>query len=114
MPKNDKGPSFQIGFVKSCGGFVVAMTRDAPIADMRASSRIRTYLGGRVTIVSELAAISCLVRDLSEGGAQLVLTGAEGLPNEIRLDIPRMKLATRAKVMWRQGDVCGVQFMRET
>jgi hypothetical protein len=89
------------------------MTCDAPTIDMRSSGRIRTYLGGRVTFISQLAAVSCLVRDISEGGAQLVMTGADGLPSEIQLDIPRINLATRAKVMWRNGDVCGVQFVRE-
>jgi hypothetical protein len=89
------------------------MTCDAPITELRSSTRIRTYLGGRVTFISQLAAVGCLVRDISEGGAQLVISGAEGLPSEIQLDVPRINLATRARVMWRNGDVCGVQFVRE-
>jgi hypothetical protein len=84
------------------------------MSDLRSSNRIRTYLGGRVTIAAKLSAVSCLVRDVSAGGAQLVMTGAEGLPGEIQLDIPRINLATRAKVVWRSGDVCGVQFLQET
>jgi hypothetical protein len=66
-----------------------------------------------VSFLAQVSATSCLVRDLSEGGAQIVMCGAEGLPSEFQLDIPRIKLATRAKVMWRKGDVCGVQFLRE-
>jgi hypothetical protein len=80
------------------------------MSDLRSSNRIRTYLGGRVTIVDHMSAV-CLVRDISTGGAQLVMTGAADLPSEIHLDIPRIKLATRAKIVWRNGDVCGVQFL---
>jgi PilZ domain len=87
------------------------MTPDHSLHDKRSSTRIRTYLGARVSFLSQIGAISCLVRDLSEGGAQLVVTGAEALPSEIELDIPRVKIATRARVMWRDGDVCGVQFL---
>jgi hypothetical protein len=84
------------------------------MTDMRSSNRIRTYLGGRVTISARVAAVGCLVRDISEGGAQLVMTGADDLPSEIELAIPRINLATRARVVWRNGDVCGVQFIGRT
>ncbi len=81
------------------------------MSDLRSSGRIRTYLGGRVTLADRTSAIGCLVRDMSTGGAQLVMMGAAELPSEIKLDIPRIKLATRARVVWRNGDVCGVQFL---
>jgi hypothetical protein len=89
------------------------MKRESPTSEMRSSGRVRTYFGGRVTLVSPLLGVNCLVRDLSEGGAQIVMSGVESLPNEIQITVPRINLATRARVVWRNGDVCGVQFLRD-
>jgi hypothetical protein len=76
----------------------------------RSAPRRRCYLGGRIAYANRFVTVNCLVRDISPKGARLVLPEAELLPSEFDLDI-REKKGFRARIVWRQGNVCGVEFL---
>ena len=77
----------------------------------RSSQRTRTILQGRVVFNDRFSLIECIVRDLSETGAQIAFSHPITLPSELELEIPRKQLSTRARVMWSKGKVHGLLFL---
>jgi PilZ domain len=80
----------------------------------RSSPRTRTILQGRVVFNDRFSLIECIVRDLSEIGAQIAFSHPITLPSELELEIPRKQLSTRARVMWSNGKVHGLLFLGAT
>jgi hypothetical protein len=80
--------------------------------ERRRQQRQKTYLGGQVAFRQRYCAIDCLVRNLSQDGARLVLSEGEWvLPTEFDLLIPHRGDSRAARIVWRnRGDV-GVQFL---
>jgi hypothetical protein len=76
----------------------------------RSSPRTRTILQGRVVFNNRFSLIECIVRDLSETGAQIAFSHPITLPSELELEIPKKQLSTRARVMWSNGKVHGLLF----
>jgi CheY-like chemotaxis protein len=79
--------------------------------DARLSARIRAYLGARVVFNNRFSTVDCMVRDISAGGAKLVFSGNDPVPQEFELHIPQKGLCYRARIVWRRGLSCGVQFL---
>lgn len=52
-----------------------------------------------------------LLLDVSAKGARLRLFATRELPVIIQLSVPRLNIATRARVVWRHGDLCGLEFL---
>ena len=52
--------------------------------------------------------IRCVVRDLSESGAKLVLEGAISLPGDFRLVIDGYHAPTHASLKWQNENEAGV------
>jgi hypothetical protein len=77
----------------------------------RSSPRNRTILQGRVVFNDRFSLIECIVRDLSENGAQIAFSHPISLPSELELEIPKKQLSTRARVMWSNGKVHGLLFL---
>lgn len=55
--------------------------------------------------------MDCLVRDLSQNGAKLVLSETAILPSYFDLIMPQKGFKLRAELMWRDGDRVGVIFL---
>lgn len=81
--------------------------------DARVSARVRSFLGARVVFNNRFPAVDCLVRDISAGGARLAFSGTDLVPHEFELQIPQKGLSYRARIVWRRGLTCGVQFLEE-
>jgi hypothetical protein len=79
--------------------------------DRRASARQRTYLQGYVYYNNRSAAADCLVRDLSDRGAKLLLSENVVIPDLIDLYIPKKAETFRARVQWRHGNEVGVAYV---
>jgi hypothetical protein len=84
------------------------------LMEHRSSPRTRTILQGRVVFNDRFSLIECIVRDLSETGAQIAFSHPITLPSELELEIPRKQLSTRARVMWSNGKVHGLLFLGAT
>ena len=55
--------------------------------------------------------MSCLVRDLSDEGARIILSQGVTIPDMIKLHIPQREKTFDAQVQWRRGDEIGLGFI---
>ena len=75
----------------------------------RSSQRHRTFKGGSIC-VANAPAIDCIVRNLSETGACLEVSGTIGIPDYFKIII-KPELVTRScEVAWRSAQRIGVRF----
>ena len=65
---------------------------------------------GHAQIIGRTGATNCVVRDLSESGARLGVSGRVKLPAEFDLWFVQRKLKLRVRIKWRNGDYVGVAF----
>jgi hypothetical protein len=63
---------------------------------------------GKIMISRPFSVIDCVVRDLSEGGACLEVSGKTGLPDSFELVFAGRRL--RCQVVWQSGRRMGVTF----
>jgi hypothetical protein len=80
------------------------------MAERRTSARKKSFLRGRILYNNRQNALDCLIRDLSERGANLVFADTTTIPEAIELYIPQKDQTLRAQVQWRAGDEVGVAF----
>lgn len=74
--------------------------------ERRREVRRRTFKSARIVFNSRQSTIDCIVRNLSEHGALLVVPTSLGVPKEFELwldDVTHL-----ARVVWRAGDRMGV------
>jgi PilZ domain len=74
----------------------------------RASSRVGVSLRAAITVSGNAPAISCIVRNLSEGGACLEMATTAGIPPTFRLSFENTCVTCR--VIWRTQANLGVTF----
>lgn len=80
------------------------------MSERRGSRRQKSFLRGFVYFDKRRGAMSCLVRDLSEQGARIILSEAVTIPDNVNLHIPQREETLRARVQWRRGDEIGLVF----
>jgi len=80
------------------------------VSERRQSTRRRTYLGGRASFEKLATSDSCLVRDLSTGGARVVLSGSTPMPNAFDLTLRESGETRQVQVIWRDGLQLGVAY----
>jgi PilZ domain-containing protein len=78
----------------------------------RASRRQKSFLRGVVYFDKRRSETACLVRDLSEDGARIVLSQTITIPNVIELQIPQREQTLSARVQWRRADEVGLSFSK--
>jgi hypothetical protein len=85
-------------------------TSPAPIVEPRRKrSRWRVLKGAQITFAHRTAAIDCMVRNLSDGGACLKVFSPIGIPDtfELRFDSNSIRCC---RVVWRKASQIGVEF----
>src|SRR5215468_1520627 len=82
-----------------------------PMAERRPIPRRRVLLGGVAASEDGAYTLNCLIRDLNEKGARIVVSGRQSLPEELYLVITRDHMAHRARLVWRKGDEAGLEFV---
>ena len=76
----------------------------------RHSKRFRAHHPAKIVFGPE-SMISCVVRDISMGGAQIAVQPHTPLPENFELFIAAHDLQVRrARVCWRRGDLAGLSF----
>jgi hypothetical protein len=80
-------------------------------AEGRRAPRERTFLPARVSF-GERGALStqCTVTQLSAVGARLNVPASVTMPDRFEVSIPQRGLNYRARLVWRKGDLVGVEF----
>jgi hypothetical protein len=80
--------------------------------ERRASRRQKSFLRGIVYFDKRRTQMACMVRDLSDSGARIVLSQAIALPDMIELQIPQREEMVSARVQWRRADEIGLAFTK--
>ena len=80
------------------------------MGERRTSTRKKSFLRGRVMYNNRQSAVECLIRDVSEHGANLIFSDTASIPEVVELYIPQKDQTFRAHVQWRSGDEVGVAF----
>ena len=80
--------------------------------ERRASRRQKSFLRGVVYFDKRRSETACLVRDLSEDGARIVLSQTITIPDVIELQIPQREQTLSARVQWRRADEVGLSFSK--
>ena len=75
----------------------------------RRAPRLRTLKGGSI-LFGTAPAIDCVIRNMSETGAQLAAQSSIGIPNEFKLLIKPELKKRDCRVVWRKLDKIGVRF----
>jgi len=72
--------------------------------------RKRTCLNGKLVYDRGVFTIDCSVRNISEGGAKVVVAGHQPLPSDLYLIVVKYCVAFRAKAMWANFPARGLKF----
>lgn len=80
------------------------------MSERRQSARLRALLGARACYNQRRVTLDCVVRNISEGGALLIVSDAVALPASFELEIAQRRRSYNAHVRWRSGTRVGVSF----
>ena len=69
------------------------------------------YAGAKIVVDKKNTAVNCVVFDVSEGGARIVLENDHAVPDRFLLLLAPNGATPRAcRVIWRNGAILGVAF----
>ena len=77
--------------------------------EKRRRTRQRTLKAGKIVFNDGQSVIDCRVRDLSLGGARLVVTTVVGVPDQFVLQVSGRPQQS-CRIVWRRADEIGVAF----
>jgi hypothetical protein len=86
------------------------MEDDRRETQRRAGPRKRTLKKGRIVFNNRRSVIDCTVRNLSDGGALLLVNSLIGIPDSFDLTIDSDSTTFAANVMWKRENRLGVKF----
>jgi hypothetical protein len=78
--------------------------------ERRSAPRSRVFFGGEILIDSDLRPVECHVKNVSNGGANVVVPAGDFLPEQFDLIIRKTNQKHRAVVTWRSGRQFGVAY----
>ncbi len=78
-------------------------------AEDRKEPRQRTYLGGKL-VYGDYFSLDCVVRDITDGGARVQISGEQAVPDQLYLVDLRSGIAYEARVIWRRYPQVGLAF----
>jgi hypothetical protein len=80
--------------------------------DQRKHTRIAWKRQGEVSSLTGNFICKCFVKDISPGGACLIIPVEELVPDYFRLNYGFEELTPKCRVRWRDGNEMGVEFFR--
>jgi hypothetical protein len=80
------------------------------MSDKRYAQRSRTFLKAEIDLNGGLSTLSCIVKDLSETGARVLVSEGIALPETFRIHLPKPDRWVQATLRWRRGEYIGVHF----
>jgi hypothetical protein len=66
--------------------------------------------GDGVLAVSATFTLDCIIRDVSDGGAKVVLAKSQLLPPDLYLVVVKYCVAFRARIVWQKFPARGLRF----
>ncbi len=87
------------------------MLMTPPGTNHRRSERMRSFMAARILYNKGMMKVDCTIRNTSDGGAKLEVSGSVTLPEHFDLHIPQRNVTRKVRLAWRQGDFCGVAYL---
>jgi hypothetical protein len=87
------------------------MNSFSPSREGRRFERMRTFMAARISYGNGANLLDCTIRNISEGGAKLQISGGVTLPGEFELIIPQRGVHRKVRLCWRSEDFCGVAYL---
>jgi hypothetical protein len=81
----------------------------SPMNERRKEARQRKFRAGKIVFDGK-SVIDCVVRNLTDTGANLELVTQIRIPDSFELTIPGSALAHKCRVIWREPKRIGVSF----
>lgn len=81
-------------------------------SNKRATDRRTVYRFARL-VLPDRSTVNCIIKDVSPGGAKVVIEGAITMPPKVILKIDQTGESKRAKVAWQRDTEVGLQFVVE-
>ena len=82
-----------------------------PVVDGRRAVRKRVILGAKVLYNEGAFSLDCRIRDISDGGARIVLSASSIIPTRVVLVDVRNSIAYEAEVVWLKAPEFGLRFL---
>ena len=82
-----------------------------PTVEGRKTVRRRVLLAGKVIYNEGTFTLDCRIRDLSEGGARIILPVGQVIPTRVVLLDVRARIAYDAEVVWMKSPEIGLKFL---
>lgn len=79
----------------------------------RATDRRTVYRFARL-VLPDRSIVNCIMKDISPGGAKVVIEGAIIMPPKVLLKIDQTGETKRARVAWQQDTEVGLQFLLDS
>jgi len=73
-----------------------------PASDQRAAPRMRTLIAAKISFNNGQSTLDCIIRNLSDTGAKLIVSAAIALPDGFDLLIPQKSVTRRVRTVWRR------------
>ncbi len=80
-------------------------------SDNRTSDRIRSFLRAQIIFNNRMSTIDCIIKNISATGARVALNDTLAVPTEFDIYIPQRGRSHHAKLVWRDKDLIGIDFM---
>jgi len=78
--------------------------------DRRTDPRERVIYGAVIATDAKNSKVDCVVRNLSDSGANIKLSSSEKMPHRISIAIPKTGRAFLAKIVWWRANRAGLEF----
>ena len=79
--------------------------------EMRQAERIRSFLRAQIIFNNRMSTIDCTIKNISATGAKVALSDTLAVPSEFEIDIPQKGRSYRARLVWRDTEAIGVEFI---
>ncbi len=79
--------------------------------EMRQTERIRSFLRAQIIFNNRMSTIDCTIKNISATGAKVALGDTLAVPGEFEIDIPHKGRSYRARLVWRDKEAIGVEFV---
>lgn len=83
------------------------------LAEVRRDERVRAFLRARIMFNNNSSSIDCTVKNISSSGAKIEISSVLSVPSEFDLEVPQKGRTYRARLMWRDANFVGVQFVEK-
>lgn len=87
------------------------MLMTPPETNHRRSERMRSFMAARILFNKGMMKVDCTIRNISDGGAKIEVSGSVTLPEHFELHIPQRNITRKVRLAWRHGDFCGVSYL---